>query len=120
MKKLIITIIILIFCAALFAARSNGWPKVRAEFLKTHPACCVCGSTKNLEVHHVLPVHLFPEKELDPNNLITLCESKKYGVNCHLFFGHLGDYKKYNPNVRKDAAGWNRKLKQKFYERTGK
>lgn len=109
----ILLIILQLVFSAFGAARSSRWPKVRAEFLKTHPACVVCGSTKKLEVHHISPVHIRPDLELDPNNLMTLCESKNYGVNCHLFFGHLGNYKRYNPFVSRDANEWNLKLKGK-------
>lgn len=112
MKKIIVIFAILAYLlfAAYAGSRSNQWPKVRAEYLKTHPVCAVCGGTKKLEVHHIIPVHIDADKELDPNNLITLCEAKKYGVNCHLFFGHLGNYKKYNPFVARDAAEWNIKI----------
>jgi len=114
MKKLLCMILVLIFAGLIYGGgRSNQWHKVRAAYLKAHPACAVCGSTEKLEVHHIKPFSQNPELELDPNNLITLCEGKKYGVNCHLFFGHLGNYKKFNPNVRQDANEWNLKLNQK-------
>ncbi len=90
--------------------RSSQWPAVRKAFLSTHPTCKVCGGTKNLEVHHKLPFHLHPEMELDPTNLITLCESDENGVNCHLFVGHLGDFKSFNVAVDMDAAMWLSKL----------
>ncbi len=59
--------------------------------------------------HHVKPFHLFPNLELDHENLVTLCESKKYGVNCHLWFGHLGNFKLYNPDGISDAVMWRAK-----------
>jgi hypothetical protein len=90
--------------------RSPHWAKVRREFLKQNPTCAVCGDTKNLNVHHKKPFHLHPELELDPNNLITLCETRSYGVYCHLLFGHLGNFKNYNPNVDHDVAIWKDKL----------
>ena len=86
------------------------WPKVRAEHLEAQPACAVCGSVKDLEVHHIFPFHKYPEWELSPENLITLCESRKW-VNCHLFFGHLGDYHNFNPHVREDAKLFADRLK---------
>jgi hypothetical protein len=61
--------------------------------------CACCGSTKKLNVHHKKPFHLFPELELDLNNLITLCMDKE----CHLKIGHGGDFKDYNPNVEEDC-----------------
>lgn len=91
--------------------RSSKWPKIRAEHLKHNPSCNVCEGTKTLEVHHIKPFHLDPSKELDPTNLITLCESKLNGINCHLAFGHLGNFKFENESVIVDAAFWNKKLK---------
>ena len=82
--------------------RSNKWGKVRKEHLKSNFCCKVCGNKKKLEVHHLLPFHLCPEKELDPTNLITLCESRK-SVNCHLLFGHGLNYRDYNPDCVKDV-----------------
>lgn len=82
--------------------RSHQWPKVRAEHLAVNPACRVCKSKSNVEVHHKQPFHLHPELELDPSNLITLCSNP----NCksHLTLGHLGDYQLSNPNVDEDAG----------------
>lgn len=90
--------------------RSSKWRSVRADFLKQNPACSVCGGKKKLEVHHIRPFHLEPELELDPLNLITLCENDGDGVNCHLLFGHLGNFKSFNKNVRDDADVWKLKI----------
>lgn len=97
--------------APLSATRSPQWPKVRAEHLKKNQTCAVCSGDRTLEVHHIKPFHLQPDLELNPTNLITLCESKDNGINCHLAFGHLGNYKNANPSVVKDAKAWNKKLK---------
>lgn len=89
--------------------RSPQWPKVRSEFLRRHGKCEACGTRNDLNVHHVKPFHLYPEKELDPTNLITLCR------DCHLRYGHACDahgrvnWSCENPNVREDI----RKLKQR-------
>lgn len=93
--------------------RSDHWPAVRKQHLIAHPTCEACGGAENLEVHHILPFHLHPDLELDPNNLITLCESKKSGVNCHLWFGHLGNFKSFNVDVLKNAAEWLLKFKNR-------
>jgi 5-methylcytosine-specific restriction endonuclease McrA len=87
---------------------------VRKKFLRENPACSVCGAkTGKLEVHHILPFHLHPENELNPKNFIVLCENNNDGANCHLLFGHLGSFRSYNPNVKKDAAIWNKKIKNR-------
>ena len=94
--------------------RSSKWPKTRKKFLLENPCCAVCGRDNGKrEVHHIKPFHLHPELELDPNNLITLCENKKNGVNCHLLFGHLGCYRSFNENVKKDAEEWIKKIKER-------
>jgi hypothetical protein len=91
--------------------RSGHWPAARKAHLAKHPLCEVCGGKKKLEVHHIKPFHLHPELELDPTNFITLCENDKDGVNCHLLFGHLGNFKSYNENVVHDSKEWCNKIK---------
>ena len=90
--------------------RSSKWPEVRKAHLTKEPKCAACGGDHKLEVHHVIPFNIDPSLELIPENLLTLCESKKYGVNCHLFFGHLGDYRNYNPNSINDSQQWKSKI----------
>ena len=100
MKNPIIAVAKFIITRAL-GKRSPQWQKVRKEHLKLHWWCRYCGSTSNLEVHHIQPFHLNPELELEENNLITLCE----GVfrQCHLKQGHLGNWKSFNPDINKIA-----------------
>lgn len=93
--------------------RSDGWPEARKEHLVSFPVCVVCGSKKNLQVHHIHPFHLYPELELNPDNLITLCEDDGNGCDCHLFIGHLGNFRTYNPDVKEDAEIWNQKIKNR-------
>lgn len=72
------------------------------------PACMACGHRgRGLQVHHIKPFHLHPNLELDPNNLITLCEIK--GREHHLLLGHLDDWESYNPNVRADVKHFHKK-----------
>lgn len=93
--------------------RSGHWPTVRKQHLALHPTCELCGGSEKLEVHHRRPFHLHPDLELDPDNLVTLCEANKDGVNCHLFAGHLGNFKSFNVDVLVDAAHWFKKIKQR-------
>lgn len=74
--------------------RSSQWRKVRAEHIKRQPVCQACGRAKDLDVHHIVPFHVDPTKELDPDNLITLC-----GSPCHIVFGHFMSYHCHNENV---------------------
>ncbi len=79
--------------------RASQWRAIRAKHLLKEPACMACGRIANLEVHHVIPVSFDETKQLDPNNLITLC-----GSPCHIVFGHCMSYHCYNKDVRKMAA----------------
>ena len=96
-------------------ARSSQWPKVRAAHLVKEPACVACGVSGNgtsLEVHHVIPFNVDRSKELDPANLITLCvKGGRLACNCHLTFGHVGSFQRYNPDVRRDAERMRAALK---------
>ena len=94
------------------AKRSRGWRKLRREFVKNNAQCAVCGTTKKLEVHHIIPFHIAPDLELDPANLITLCDGKgKYGSrSCHLLFGHLGNFQGVNANLSEDVQIWRARL----------
>lgn len=92
------------------ARRSSHWPTVRKQHLAMYPVCALCGGEEKVEVHHVRPFHLHPELELEPTNLISLCEANKGGVNCHLAFGHLGNFKSFNPTVREDVKAWHTKI----------
>lgn len=97
--------------------RSPRWQAARSTHLMAHPVCEVCGGTVKLEVHHIQPFHIHPELELNPTNLVTLCEANKGGMNCHLAVGHLGNFKSFNPNVVTDASEWAVKIKTRpFYE----
>ena len=83
------------------AKRSDKWPTVERHFLQANPTCAACGGKNRLNVHHCMPFHLDPTKELDPTNLITLCMGEK---ECHLHIGHGGSFKQYCPEVRQYAA----------------
>lgn len=84
------------------ALRSPKWRQIQKEHIKKFPTCAATGKKGTLlnplSVHHVKPFHLYPELELDPNNLITL------SFWAHLWLAHLGNYKSFNLNIREDAA----------------
>ena len=89
------------------ARRSGKWPALRRAHLKAHPKCEVCGTTKRVSVHHILPVNVSPAMELEVTNLISLCEHNEH----HLTFGHLGNWKSRNPDVEIDVAEWSKKYR---------
>lgn len=86
-----------------FGKRSSGWTKIRNEALKNNPRCTACGTSDNLEVHHIVPYHIDPSLELDINNLLTLCR------NHHYTFGHFCDWTSWNKDVQSDALVYNAK-----------
>lgn len=73
--------------------RSKRWQTVRHQFVLKFPICECCGTTLNLNVHHIHPVRWYPDLELNPYNFITLCRRH------HLEYGHFGNWKRWNPNV---------------------
>ena len=89
--------------------RSPLWKIIRNEHLKKFPCCEVCGNFKNVVPHHIVPFHIDPSLELEPLNLISLCEGDTF--NCHLFFGHFRKWTRYNPTVVQDSYEWNRRMK---------
>lgn len=91
--------------------RAPGWEKAAREFLQAHPTCHLCGTKAEIECHHTLPFHLYPEFELDPTKFMALCRLH------HLEWGHLGDWKAWNPDVLDDVAAWAKKRKDRPYRR---
>ena len=95
-----------IFNIEIFSTRAKEWPKVRKNHLKKYPVCAACGGSRKLQVHHIKPVHEYPELELEENNLITLCAKP-----CHIVFGHLKNWKSWNTEVIDDCAKYLTKVK---------
>jgi 5-methylcytosine-specific restriction endonuclease McrA len=88
--------------------RSSEWSRVAKEHRLREPVCMACGyKGKKLQVHHIKPFHLHPHLELDPHNLITLCEAR--GRDHHLLLGHLGAWDSYNEHIRDDVKRFYRK-----------
>lgn len=93
--------------------RSSHWPAVEKAVLKANPFCACCGPAKHdkgLQVHHRLPFHYCvalgrPDLEVDPRNLIVLCETEQNDpeANHHLLIGHLGNFKSDNVHVSDDV-----------------
>ncbi len=74
--------------------RASEWVYVRNEFVRRHPRCEACGGSYNLNVHHIKPFHLYPELELDEDNLITLC--RWHIKSCSVSISYL---KSFNWNI---------------------
>lgn len=97
-----------------YVRRSPRWPALKNKHLKAHPTCEVCGRKSEVTAHHIVPVHVDPTRELDPDNLLTMCEGKV--MNCHCVVGHLWAWISYNPTVRQDAET----IRKRIANRPGK
>lgn len=86
--------------------RSAKWRSLRDNYLKKNNKCIACGTDSNLQIHHMIPVSVDPSKELCEANLCTLCEK------CHFVFGHLHNWKNYNPEVIRDCQDHYKRVKQ--------
>lgn len=88
--------------------RSSHWEALRQSHLETNPQCAACEGLVSMQVHHIKPFHIYPELELDKDNLITLCENKE--TKCHLKIGHLGSWRNENPDVVQNACAFKLEL----------
>lgn len=91
------------------------WEEFERKFWEKYPQkkyCHACGEKKNVELHHIIPRHVNPDKIFDENNLIPLCRC------CHFRIGHLCNWEKYNVDVVKDAEYMLNliNLRKKFFE----
>ncbi len=78
----------------------DKWEQFEKQYWLKHPNekyCHACGTTRKIELHHIIPRHIDPSKIFDENNLIPLCRC------CHFRIGHLRDWDSYNPNVIEDT-----------------
>lgn len=91
-----------------YAYRSPKWTNLRKKHLEKNNVCAACGRDKKLEVHHIEPVHINPDRELDPTNLVTLCDNP-----CHFVFGHLMNYKSWNQEVIGDCERYYEKVRSR-------
>lgn len=93
--------------------RSPMWGSVEKAHRLIEPRCVVCGyKGSKIQVHHIKPFHLHPLLELDPKNLITLCEAK--GREHHLLIGHLDNWESYNEHVREDVKRFRNKTEKQI------
>jgi 5-methylcytosine-specific restriction enzyme A len=84
--------------------RSPEWRRVEKQHLAKEPECQWCGAKVKVQVHHIAPFHLAPGLELEPRNLITLCEEGG-DLNCHFIHGHNKDWHSFNDRIREDCDG---------------
>jgi hypothetical protein len=61
-------------------------PAMTSEWGIVISPCAWCDTRTGIEVHHIQPQHLYPERAHDTNNMICLCR------RCHLVLGHRGNF----------------------------
>lgn len=89
--------------------RNPKWGALARRLIEAHPYCSACGCKGCLEVHHVFPIHDWPEFELDESRLAVMCRV------CHYLLGHCCDWKARNAWVKPDAARMLRRVKDRRY-----
>jgi len=87
--------------------RSGKWYSIRKSFLENNPQCAFCTKTKDLQVHHIIPVHINPELELDISNFMTLCSHD------HFTIGHFCNWSSYNITVIEDCDLFRQRIIQR-------
>lgn len=80
----------------------RAWATVKAmrEYAKANPLCAWCGRMK-IDVHHIEPISVRPDRAADKSNMISLCRKPQ----CHLVIGHRGNFKAANLMVRETCEG---------------
>ena len=69
------------------------WAKLQKAMIKKQPYCSLCKWKKKLNVHHILPRHLFPIYALIAENTVVLCR------DCHFHYGHFNSFQNFNPFI---------------------
>lgn len=91
--------------------RSPHWGKFKKAYFKKYgKACEVCGRKSFVQLHHVIPFHVRPDLELMEWNVVGLCEPPHKVRKCHLIYGHLGDWRWFDPDVKEVAASVKKKI----------
>jgi hypothetical protein len=76
--------------------RGSQWSKIRKQVITSFPFCALCGTIRNLQVHHITPFRLTQDNS--KSNLIPLCakhhkwiemmfvETERFGVSAETEF----------------------------------
>ena len=66
-------------------------------YRKSHPHCEITGTTKKIQIHHIVPVWADPDLADHPDNFIALSAS----AHIHHIYGHDRNFsQKYVKNIR--------------------
>ena len=78
-RALLIALALALLTLTLFAGDAGDYSR---QWKITLTPCAWCDATRNIEVHHIYPQHLWPERATDTNNMICLCR------RCHFVLAH--------------------------------
>jgi len=81
------------------SGRGSQWKKSRDEALRRHPYCALCGTMKNLEVHHAIPFRL--TRDNSQENLFPLC--KKHHKHVETIFLEVEEVQ---PDMEQALLAW--------------
>jgi len=77
--------------------RHKDWSRESKLFMKSFRFCVCCGN-KTQVVHHVFPVHAYPDLEMEKSHWRAVCH------RCHLLVGHLNLFASWNVKFDEDAS----------------
>ena len=131
MKKTIIVLILLLtFPFFAYGEPNDRWDPddwndeiyqlVIDYHVEIDPVCNVCGSTRELGVHQIIPLFDDPSRLFDHSNYVTLCSSKKWGIYCGWVAGYgcLSDH--VNPWVLEDIKVLRKIADPEYVKKHGK
>lgn len=82
------------FEPAMGLPRDPAWERESKAYLAENLKCCLCRQASEV-VHHVVPVHVNPKREMDKTNWSAVC------IRCHFSIGHLCNWRLWQENFFK-------------------
>jgi len=62
--------------------RSKEWLELRAQaLLRDNHRCVLCGSSRNLNVHHIFPRKFHKDLQKDLDNLVVVCPGCHFRIH---------------------------------------
>jgi len=90
--------------------RNSHWEKESQAWL-ANKVCAICGGKYRLVAHHIIPFHVDVALEMEPSNWWPLCEGRA-SCNCHISFGHVGNWSLINPKVKEMSLEYGLQFRQ--------
>lgn len=81
--------------------KTEAYKRFAFELISFIGRCQICGTSLNLQVHHIKPIRTHPELVTEKNNCLVLCSGQNQASGCHKLCGHNGDFMLINQNIEK-------------------